>query len=139
MFLHKVNKEIDLKDLLSRDGELIIETLVIDGAEGKVLVPQGRYAKMRNVWFIPSTAALKLRMGRVGFKDWQIKDCAITTLDEQRKTDWITFESYRAFLDPVNTSLTIEDYQAPIRIFFKAPVAYAQQVTANSSFFPTVI
>ena len=33
-------------------------TLVVDGEEGRVLVPRGRYGKMRNVWFIPSPATL---------------------------------------------------------------------------------
>ena len=109
-----------LKAQLRPGGELVLETLVIEGDENTVLVPTDRYAKMRNVWFIPSTAALKLWMERVGFKDVKIKDCAITTLDEQRKTDWMENESLVDFLDPTDTSKTIEGYPAPLRAILTA-------------------
>ena len=109
-----------LKAQLRPGGELVLETLVIEGDENTVLVPTDRYAKMRNVWFIPSTAALKLWMERVGFKDVQIKDCAITTLDEQRRTDWMENESLVDFLDPNDTSKTIEGYPAPLRAILTA-------------------
>ena len=109
-----------LKAQLRPGGELVLETLVIEGGENTVLVPTDRYAKMRNVWFIPSTAALKLWMERVGFKDVQIKDCAMTTLDEQGKTDWMENESLVDFLDPTDTSKTIERYPAPLRAILTA-------------------
>ena len=43
---------------ISKGGELLLETLVIDGDANTVLVPSDRYAKMKNVYFIPSVAAL---------------------------------------------------------------------------------
>ena len=39
--------------------------------------------------------------------------------DEQRKTDWMTFESYSDFIDPSDPSKTIEGYPAPLRVFLK--------------------
>lgn len=48
-----------LKDQLVQDGELVLETLVVEGDENTVLVPGDRYAQMRNVYFIPSALALK--------------------------------------------------------------------------------
>lgn len=33
-------------------GELVLETLVVEGDENTVLVPGDRYAQMRNVYFI---------------------------------------------------------------------------------------
>ncbi|CDL42048.1 tRNA (5-methoxyuridine) 34 synthase [Citrobacter freundii] len=48
-----------LKDQLVKDGELVLETLVVEGDENTVLVPGDRYAQMRNVYFIPSALALK--------------------------------------------------------------------------------
>ena len=42
-----------LRNQLKDDGELVLETLVIDGGVNDVLVPTDRYGKMRNVWFIP--------------------------------------------------------------------------------------
>jgi tRNA (mo5U34)-methyltransferase len=46
---------LELRDALRPGGELVLETLVIDGGAGDVLVPGERYARMNNVWFIPST------------------------------------------------------------------------------------
>ena len=40
---------IELRDCLSSGGELILETLVIDGVLGEALLPEDRYAMMRNV------------------------------------------------------------------------------------------
>ena len=49
------------------EGELVLETLVIDGDENTVLVPGDRYAQMRNVYFIPSALALKKLAEEVWF------------------------------------------------------------------------
>lgn len=104
-----------LKHQLRPGGELVLETLVIEGDEQAVLVPTDRYAKMRNVWFIPSTAALLLWLQRVGFKDAKVVDLSVTSLDEQRKTSWMENESLIDFLDPTDHSKTIEGYPAPLR------------------------
>ncbi|MGD8642162.1 MAG: tRNA 5-methoxyuridine(34)/uridine 5-oxyacetic acid(34) synthase CmoB, partial [Gammaproteobacteria bacterium] len=45
---------------LQWEGELVLETLVIEGDDRQILMPKHRYAKMRNVWFIPSCDALAL-------------------------------------------------------------------------------
>ena len=111
---------LELKKLLRPDGELILETLVIDGAENDILVPKGRYAMMNNVWFIPSVAALKIWLGKVGFKDIEVLDVAMTTIEEQRTTDWMPFKSLNDFLEPENHNLTVEGYPAPIRAVVKA-------------------
>jgi tRNA (mo5U34)-methyltransferase len=104
-----------LKQQLRPGGELVLETLVIEGDEHAVLVPTDRYAKMRNVWFIPSTAALLLWLQRVGFKNAKVVDLSVTSLDEQRKTSWMENESLIDFLDPTDHSKTIEGYPAPLR------------------------
>ncbi len=106
---------LELKDTLRPGGQLILETLVIDGGEGQVLVPKGRYAKMRNVWFIPSVSTLEAWMRRVGYRDVRTVDVADTTIQEQRATDWMHFESLEDFLDPVDNTRTIEGYPAPKR------------------------
>ncbi len=56
-----------MKDQLVNEGELVLETLVIDGDENTVLVPGDRYAQMRNVYFIPSALALKNWLKKCGF------------------------------------------------------------------------
>ena len=106
---------IELKELLNDGGELVLDTLVIEGDESQCLMPHGRYAKMRNVWFIPSVAMLKLWLKRAGYKTVQVIDISPTTVKEQRPTEWMTFESLPHFLDPVDANLTIEGYPAPIR------------------------
>jgi len=44
----------ELRGTLKQGGQLVLETLVIEGELGECLVPEGRYAKMNNVWFLPS-------------------------------------------------------------------------------------
>lgn len=109
-----------LKDLLRVGGELVLETLVIEGDENAVLVPEDRYAKMRNVWFIPSPAALTRWLQRCGFKDIQLVDVTPTTTAEQRQTPWMRFESLGHYLDPDDPSQTLEGYPGPRRAIFTA-------------------
>jgi tRNA (mo5U34)-methyltransferase len=100
---------------LRSGGQLVLETIVLDTSTDDVLVPGDRYAKMRNVWFIPSVSMLKKWLGRTGFTRIQVLDVSITTIDEQRRTDWMTFESLADFLDTDDPSKTIEGYPAPVR------------------------
>lgn len=109
-----------LKTQLAPGGELVLETLVVDGDENTVLVPGERYAKMRNVWFLPSCGAMCAWLERCGFKNIRVVNTDITALDEQRKTDWIDTESLQDFLDPNDASKTIEGYPAPKRAIFIA-------------------
>ena len=112
----------DLKKLIRPGGELVLETLVIDGDENDILIPPGRYAKMRNVWFIPSAKALEVLLKRCGYRDIKIIDISTTSVDEQRATNWMTFESLADFLDPLDSTKTIEGLPAPKRATFTAQV-----------------
>lgn len=93
----------------------MLETLVIEGDENAVLVPGERYAQMRNVYFIPSAQALVRWLEKCGFVDVRIVDYCVTTLEEQRRTSWMTTESLADFLDPNDRSKTCEGYPAPLR------------------------
>lgn len=104
-----------LKSLLRPGGELVLETLVIEGDKHSVLVPQDRYAQMRNVWFIPSTEALEVWLQKAGFKEIRTVDKNVTRVDEQRSTDWMSTHSLADFLNPTDHSKTIEGYPAPVR------------------------
>ncbi|MBP2843942.1 tRNA 5-methoxyuridine(34)/uridine 5-oxyacetic acid(34) synthase CmoB [Dickeya oryzae] len=104
-----------LKNQLVTDGELVLETLVVEGDENTVLLPGERYAQMRNVYFLPSAAALARWLGKCGFVDIRIVDQCVTTLEEQRRTDWMTTGSLADFLDPHDRSKTVEGYPAPLR------------------------
>lgn len=104
-----------LKDQLVAGGELVLETLVVDGDENTILVPGDRYAAMRNVYFIPSALALKGWLEKCGFVDVRIVDVCHTTENEQRRTDWMLSESLGDFLDPDDKTKTREGYPAPLR------------------------
>lgn len=104
-----------LKDQLRPGGELVLETLVVDGDETTVLMAGERYAQMRNVWFLPSVKALIVWLQRLGFVDCKLVDINVTTTDEQRATEWMTSQSLVDFLDTGDQSLTVEGYPAPQR------------------------
>ncbi len=105
----------ELKQCLRPGGELILETLVISQADGEVLVPADRYAKMRNVWFLPNSKVLCDWLARAGFEDIRIIDECSTGLDEQRKTEWMDSQSLEHALDPHDPGRTVEGYPAPRR------------------------
>ena len=104
-----------LKDCLVKGGELVMETLVIPGDVQQVLVPEDRYAQMRNVWFLPSVPALELWLRRAGFVDVRCVDVSTTTVEEQRSTEWMRYQSLGNFLDPDDHSKTVEGLPAPMR------------------------
>jgi tRNA (mo5U34)-methyltransferase len=118
VFYHRrspIDHLFELKGALRVGGELVLETLVIDGSAGQVLVPRHRYAKMRNVWFIPSVPELEHWVRRAGFRRVRTVDVTRTTPDEQRSTEWMPFESLSDYLDPDHPTLTVEGYPAPCR------------------------
>ena len=106
---------LDLKDALVKGGELVLETLVVEGDSEQVLVPEDRYAQMRNVWFLPSVPALERWLRRAGFEDVRCVDVSTTSVEEQRATEWMRFQSLPEFLDPADHSRTVEGLPAPTR------------------------
>lgn len=104
-----------LNDCLRPGGELVLESLVIDGNEDDVLFPEGRYAKMRNVWSIPSCLLLEKWVKDCGLNNVRIINTTTTTINEQRTTHWMTFQSLGDFLDTDDPAKTIEGYPAPRR------------------------
>lgn len=109
-----------LRGSLRPGGQLVLETLVIDGNDQGVLVPEGRYAQMRNVWFIPTPDLLARWLRRIRFTDVHIRDVTLTGVEEQRSTDWMTFHSLKDFLDPNDSSRTVEGHPAPRRAILTA-------------------
>ena len=110
----------ELKETLRPGGQLVLETLVIEGGPGEVLVPEGRYAKMNNVWFLPSCETMLGWLRKMGFNNPRVVDVCKTTTEEQRSTPWMKFHSLPEFLDPDNSNLTAEGHPAPIRAVFVA-------------------
>ncbi|MDO6443808.1 tRNA 5-methoxyuridine(34)/uridine 5-oxyacetic acid(34) synthase CmoB [Marinobacter sp. 2_MG-2023] len=106
---------LELKGTLRRGGELVLETLIVDGPEGYSLMPEDRYGQMRNVWFLPSCDTLLRWLDRAGFRNARVVDVSVTSTDEQRSTDWMRFNSLHDFLDPDDPTKTIEGYPGPKR------------------------
>lgn len=105
----------ELLSFLRPGGELVLETLIVDGNVQTVLVPEDRYAKMANVWFLPSTSALENWLRRAGFTNVRTVDVNQTSIEEQRATKWMDFHSLEQFLDPEDQNLTAEGLPAPRR------------------------
>ncbi len=115
-----INHLIELKDLLVDGGELVLETLIVDEIAGGTLTPEARYAQMRNVWSIMTVEKIADLLNEAGFKEIRCVDQNITSLEEQRRTDWMQFHSLKEFLDPLDLSKTVEGYPAPKRGLFIA-------------------
>lgn len=109
-----------LRDAIKKDGELVLDTFIIDGDLDIVLTPKDRYSKIGNIWFVPTINALKNWLNRCGFVDIEVLDIVPTTQDEQRKTEWIEGDSLDSFLDPADHQKTVEGYPAPKRAYIKA-------------------
>lgn len=119
---HRSDPIMALKSLakgLKQEGELLIDCLIIEGEEPIALVPDGRYAKMPNAYFIPTLPALENWIKRAGFDVIELIGSMATTTEEQRKTEWVDGESLDHFLDPNDPKKTIEGYPAPLRAYLK--------------------
>ncbi len=106
----------ELARCLKPGGELVMETLIISGDAEDMLVPKSTYAKMPNIWCIPSELKLRAMLSEAGFERITTVDITATSMNEQRRTQWMTFESLSDFLDPGDQTKTIEGYPAPLRI-----------------------
>jgi len=101
-------------------AELFLDTFMIDGEDDMCLSPEKTYSKIPNIYFVPTVKALKNWCGRAGFIDVEVLEITVTTEDEQRSTPWIEGQSLGSFLDPNDSSLTVEGYPAPKRVYIKA-------------------
>ncbi len=110
----------ELRETLVPGGQLVLETLVVEGGADTVFVPPGRYARMGNVWFLPSPSALCVWLAKAGFLNVRLVDVSQTGTDEQRTTDWMTFHSLAQFLDPGDPQQTVEGHPAPRRAILTA-------------------
>ncbi len=112
-----------LRDTLRPNGQLVLETLFLPGEEASARTPRDRYARMKNVWLLPTIAELTTWLKRSGFRDLEFIDETVTTTDEQHSTEWMTFESLGEALDPGDPTKTVEGWPAPRRVIVTATTA----------------
>ncbi len=105
-----------LRQTLRPGGQLVIETIYVPGEESYACTPPERYARMTNVWLLPTLAELETWLKRTGYRDLEIVDESITTTDEQRTTEWMPYESLAEALDPERPGWTVEGWPAPRRV-----------------------
>ena len=110
----------ELRQTLRPGGQLVLETLFLPGDEAFARTPTDRYARMRNVWMLPTIKELEVWMARSGYRNFNVVDQTLTTTDEQRSTEWMTFESLRESLDPEDSGRTVEGWPAPRRVVITA-------------------
>jgi tRNA (mo5U34)-methyltransferase len=104
-----------LRETLRPGGELVLETLILRGDGAGHVTPDDRYARMRNVWQLPTITELKQWLAQTGFTHCRVADISVTDTTEQRSTEWMPFESLEQALDPTNPQLTIEGLPRPTR------------------------
>jgi tRNA (mo5U34)-methyltransferase len=109
-----------LRSTLRAGGQLVLETLFLPGDDLRAATPDGRYARMRNVWLLPTVPQLLAWLQAAGYAGLEVVDTTITTMQEQRSTKWMTFESLREALDPDDAGRTIEGWPAPRRVVVTA-------------------
>jgi tRNA (mo5U34)-methyltransferase len=104
-----------LHDSLRPGGELVLETLILPGKEMAATSPPERYARMRNVWLLPTLPMLLDWLESSGFAGCRLADLTVTTSNEQRSTEWMPYESLQQALDPLQPDLTVEGLPRPRR------------------------
>jgi tRNA (mo5U34)-methyltransferase len=110
----------DVKEALKPGGVLIVETQGIPGKEPVALFPEKRYAKVPGTYFVPTVSCLQHWLERSKYGSIDIFYQHPMNSGEQRKSEWMPFESYDDFIDPKDSTKTVEGYPAPIRIYLRA-------------------
>lgn len=107
---------VRIKSCMQKNGLLVLESMAIPGEDEMALCVPDRYAKMHNVYFMPTASAMVAWMKKAKYKDIEIISISPTNLNEQRKTDFAPWESLEEFLDANDKTKTVEGYPAPIRV-----------------------
>ena len=110
-FEHLKNATRFLKD----GGFLVLETLIFDSNESSLFVPKENYARMPNVWHLPSFLAIKSWLVTLGFSKIELVSVDTTSIAEQRVTEHMPFKSLDDGLCNGNNNFTIELYPRPRR------------------------
>jgi len=119
---HRPSPVDTLRDVLAAltpGGTAIIESQAIPGDDPVALFPEATYAKAPGVYFVPTGNCLRNWMVKAGFEAVEIFCSHPMSAAEQRRTEWMDFESYTDFIRPDDPQSTIEGYPAPLRVFLR--------------------
>lgn len=105
---------------LKPSGTLIVESQIIPGEDPVALFPDGRYGKVPGTYFVPTASCLRNWLVRAGGEEVELIFSHPMDNKEQRRTDWMEFESFDDFMDPADSKRTVEGYPAPHRAAFRA-------------------
>jgi tRNA (mo5U34)-methyltransferase len=102
---------------LAPGGRLIVETIVVEGPAGWVLLPQGRYAGARGFWYLPTVTALLEWVRRAGLRVVDRTEPHATGPAEQRSTAWRPGASLpEGLVQGPDGPRTVEGYPPPLRM-----------------------
>jgi tRNA (mo5U34)-methyltransferase len=110
----------DVKTALRPGGTLIVESQGIPGDAPTALFPEKTYGKVPGTYFVPTASCLANWLKRAGFSEVELFCSHPMSNLEQRRTEWMVFESFDDFIDPNDPALTVEGYPAPLRFYVKA-------------------
>lgn len=119
---HRPSPIDTLRDIflaLKPGGTLLLETQGIPGEESVALFPDTTYAKVPGTYFVPTATCLENWMNKSGFQNVKLFFTHPMSSKEQRRTEWMEFESYSDFIDPERPEKTVEGYPAPHRFFIR--------------------
>ena len=102
---------------LKKGGRIVIETIVTPEDYEEVLVPSDKYANMPNVWSVYNEIGLEKIILEQGLEIIDSTKAVMTTIEEQRATQWMPFRSFESALEEGNPKKTIEGFPAPLRKF----------------------
>ncbi len=105
---------------LKPGGVLLLETQAIPGEESVALFPEKTYAKVPGTYFVPTASCLQNWVQKAGFSQSAIFAAHKMSPEIQRRTEWMTFESYSDYISKNDPEKTVEGYPAPLRLFLKA-------------------
>jgi tRNA (mo5U34)-methyltransferase len=110
----------DIRAAMKPGGLLIVESQGIPGNDPVAFFPDRSYAKVPGTYFVPSGACLFNWLSRAGFSTVRLFFSHPMSSLEQRRTEWMVFESYEDFVDKNDPTLTVEGYPAPVRLYARA-------------------
>lgn len=110
----------NLRTMVKPRGSLLLECMCLPGDQNEILIPESRYAQMRNAWIIPTRERIRTWLHDAGFNDVRFLYEYKITEEIQRKTKFAPYASLSEFLDPSDKEKTIEGYPAPWKAGFLA-------------------